>query len=149
LQLVPAQASLPYSVKCLRTARARRMLGVGAASGERIHCLNPSWGSKVSITSQEKVSSTSRPPTTAFPQSPQLALLFTFKAVFLLHISISMSPSRVKSAQPTHPVREILDQNMQVPPVCFIIWNLDSTICRSCYLQNCPYNCRSNRPWDT
>uniref|UniRef100_A0A0D3ELZ4 Uncharacterized protein n=3 Tax=Oryza TaxID=4527 RepID=A0A0D3ELZ4_9ORYZ len=54
LQLVPAQASLPYSVKCLRTARARRMLGVGAASGERIHCLNPSWGSKVSITSQEK-----------------------------------------------------------------------------------------------
>lgn len=44
------------------------MLGVGAASGERIHCLNPSWGSKVSITSQEKVSSTSRPPTTAFPR---------------------------------------------------------------------------------
>lgn len=43
------------------------MLDVGVA-GEPIHCLNLSWSSQVSITSQEKVGSTSRPPTTAFPR---------------------------------------------------------------------------------
>jgi hypothetical protein len=48
-------------VKWLEHARAK-----GVSSGVPIHCLNPFWSSHVSITSQGKVSSTSRPPTTAF-----------------------------------------------------------------------------------